>query len=142
MPVNPRSSAWGDQPFAGSGWASNDDAARAAGMMMRSGLVPSWMAPLTPEQAKRAYRRAQARRMYWVICFGFLGIAMAIAALSLLLSHPVNALVGLGVSLLLLGLAVRQYRNFARWQKTDPVDYIWAVHPDRGVRQPTSRNDH
>jgi heme A synthase len=134
MPANPNSSAWGDQPFAGSRSVSNNDAAQAAGMMMRSGLVPSWMAPLTPEQAKRAYRRDQAHRIFWVLCFGFLGIMMTIAALTLLLSHPVNALVGLGVSLLVLGLAVWQYRKFARWQKTDPVDYIRAVLPNRGVR--------
>lgn len=109
------------QPFAGSAWATNEDAGIVAADLRRraeQGLPPPWYQPLpTLEQIRRRAVRKMVRHYRRAASCAFLAVLFVIAAVSLLLSHPVSAVGGFAGGGVLVWLSLWRLHQARRMRR-------------------------
>jgi hypothetical protein len=104
------------QPFAGSAWATNEDAGIAANLRRRAeqGLPPPWYQPPAPEQIRKQAARKMNRHYRGAASHAYLAVLFVIAGVSLTASRPASALAAFAISGLFALLSVRRVRRTLR----------------------------
>lgn len=104
------------QPFAGSSWATNQDAGIALNLRRRQGqgLPPPWYRSPTPEQVRRRAVRKMIWHWYRAASYAFLAVLFAIAGVSLMPSRLASALAAYAGAALLALLSLRRARRARR----------------------------
>ena len=109
------------QPFAGSAWATNEDAGIALNLRRRQeqGLPPPWYRPPTPEQVRRRAVRKMIWHWYRAASYAFLAVLFVIAGISLMRVCPASALAAFAGAGLLVLLSLRRARRARRLRRDE-----------------------
>lgn len=104
---------WGYQPYAGSTWATNNDAGIAYNIARRraQGLPDFDATPPTRGQTTRRAILARVRLTTSSAVAAVLALLFVIAGFSVIASHPLGGIVGIAIGVALLTAAVRRGRR-------------------------------